>query len=146
MIGLIACIAAMLTGCSGTQAPTFKVLEATIKDRTPQGAVLLFVLEADNPNGDALPLRDVSYTVSLNGKQIFSGTRSAEVVLRRFGRQQFTLPAAYALAADQLAPDGAAYAISGSLVYIAPGALAETLFDQEIIRPSADFSGEGTLK
>ncbi|MBS0197235.1 MAG: LEA type 2 family protein [Planctomycetes bacterium] len=142
-ICLVLCAGA-LVGCSSTQAPTFAVTSATMKDRSPDGVVLEFTLDADNPNNEALPLQDVTYDVSLDGKQVFHGVRSAEATLRRYGRQQLTLPACVA-AADAAGPL-AKYRISGEVVYVVPGAIAQTLFDQEVFRPTANFSGEGTVE
>lgn len=131
-------------GCSGTQSPTLSVAGASIKERTDAAAVIDFIVEADNPNGEALPLQDVTYTVSRGGKQVFSGTRSAEAVIRRFGRQQFILPASFLVApGEEVAGE---YEISGTLMYQAPGALSETLFDQALVKPEASFSGKATAK
>lgn len=132
-------------GCSGISAPGIEVSGVALRERTAQGTVLEFTLLADNPNGEALPLQDVTYSVSQNNVVLFSGTRSAEAVLRRFGQQEFTLPAAIPTSLLAAEAQGA-FTISGSVIYIAPGALSETLFDQQLIRPSADFSGTATLK
>ena len=141
-IPLLACF----LGACGSQSPTIRVLSAQLAERTDQGAVIQFVIEADNPNEDALPLQDVTYSVDLDGKTVFSGTRSAESTIRRFGRQQVRLPAAFAVPQGTSLPPVAHYRISGDVVYVVPGAIAETLFDQEVIRPSASFSGEGTVE
>jgi len=131
-------------GCSGTQSPKLSVLGGSVKQRTEHAAVIDFMIDADNPNSEALPLQDVTYTVTKNGQTLFSGTRSAEAIIRRYGRQQFLLPASFEL------PAGATlegeYEVSGSLVYIAPGALAETLFDQQLVKPSVSFEGRATVK
>lgn len=143
-IAIVACltVAPMLVGCSGTQAPSFSVLGGSVKERGPEATVVEFIIDADNANPDALPLQEVEYTVSRNGVVVFSGKRSAEAIIRRYGKQQFLLPAAFASAES---PEGE-YRISGTVTYIAPGALAETLFDQDIVRPSAEFSGTATVR
>jgi len=138
----VAAFSLLMTGCSGTQAPTLAVTSATVRERTALGVVLDFVVVADNPNGDALPLQDVTYTVTRNGETVFTGTRSAEAVLRRYGQQEFTLPVSIALSKLPAGGEaGGEYQISGSVIYVAPGALSQTLFDQELVTPSADFSG-----
>lgn len=133
-----------LGGCSGTQSPKLSVAGASIKERTDAAAVIDFIVEAENPNGDALPLQDVTYTVSRGGKPVFSGTRSAEAVIRRYGRQHFVLPASFlAPAGEEVAGE---YEISGTLMYLAPGALSETLFDQALVKPEVSFAGKATAK
>ena len=141
---IIACLAAasVLVGCSGTQAPSLSVLGGSVKERGPNATVVEFIIDADNANPDALPLQEVEYTVARDGVVVFSGKRAAEAIIRRYGKQQFVLPAAFT---SEQSPEGE-YRISGTVTYIAPGALAETLFDQEIVRPSVDFSGTATVR
>lgn len=141
---IIACLSAVsvVAGCSGTQAPSLSVLGGSVKERGPAATVVEFIIDADNANPDALPLQEVEYTVSRDGVVVFSGKRSAEAIIRRYGKQQFVLPAAFT---SEQSPEGE-YRISGTVTYIAPGALAETLFDQEIVRPSVDFSGTATIR
>lgn len=141
---IIACLSAVsvLAGCSGTQAPSLSVLGGSVKERGPAATVVEFIIDADNANPDALPLQEVEYTVSRDGVVVFSGKRSAEAIIRRYGKQQFVLPAAFT---SEQSPEGE-YRISGTATYIAPGALAETLFDQAIVRPSVDFSGTATVR
>ena len=141
---IIACLAAasVLVGCSGTQTPSLSVLGGSVKERGPNATVVEFIIDADNANPDALPLQEVEYTVARDGVVVFSGKRSAEAIIRRYGKQQFVLPAAFT---SEQSPEGE-YRISGTVTYIAPGALAETLFDQEIVRPSVDFSGTATVR
>jgi hypothetical protein len=134
-------VALLLGGCSGTQAPGLSVVSGSVREKNEKGAVLELIVEADNPNGDALPLEDVEYTVTRDGEVVFTGTRSAEVVLRRYGRQRFVLPASLAFT-DGTSNLAGTYSITGSVVYQAPGAIQKTMFDEEIVRPSASFSGE----
>jgi len=130
-------------GCS-TQPPHLSLQSAALTERTDAGMVVSFTMLADNPNGDALRLRDASYTVWLADKPVFSGVRSAQATVARYGTQTFTLPAAFPLAA---APSAGTQPVrvSGTLKYLVPGALAETLFDVHVMRPSTDFRGTGVV-
>ncbi len=132
-----------LGGCA-THAPTFVVTSADLTERTADGIVITFTILADNPNSDALPLRDATYSVSLRGERVFSGVRSAQVTVARYGTQTFTLPAAIPLAGEGPA-DTEPYVLHGSIKYLVAGALAETLFDIHVLRPSTDFRGSGTV-
>lgn len=122
-----------------------QVLDARVIERTADGAVVQFTIEARNGNNNPLPLREATYSLDLNGQTVFTGIRSAECTLRQSGVQQFVLPAA--VKASSLASMGGAvrYRLAGSLTYVTPGAFAELLFDSGVARPSAGFSGEGEI-
>jgi hypothetical protein len=136
--------AAVLAGCSGARPPGLLVQSAELTERTDAGMVITFTMLADNQNPDPLPLRDATYTVSLGGQRVFSGTRSAQATVSRFGTQTFTLPASVPAALASSASQEP-FVISGSIKYLVPGALAETLFDIHVIRPSTDFGGRGLV-
>jgi hypothetical protein len=142
---LAAAITIFTVGCSGP-APKLSVLDAQVTEQTDAGMVVTFTMMADNPSGEALPLRDVEYEVSLHGKPVFKGTRSAQATVRRFGTQDFTLPCAIPLSPDQPAPSGTVpYTIQGTITYLVPGALAEALFDMDVLRPTTSFEGRGVV-
>lgn len=130
-------------GCSSTRPPGLTIQSAELTEQTDAGMVVTFTVLADNPNPDALPLRDAQYTVSLAGKPVFSGVRSAQATVRRFGTQTFTLPAA--IPATPAGRGVEPFEISGKLTYLVPGALAETLFDIHVLRPSTSFGGKGDV-
>lgn len=143
-------LAAWLGGCASYRAPEFSVTEARAGARSNDGVEMFFTLDARNDNDAALPLRDVEYRVELDGRTVFSGTRSAEATLRRLGTQQITLPAVVRL--DENAPMGARtggatlpYRISGTVTYVTPGQIAEILFDTGVRVPTVGFGGEGQV-
>jgi hypothetical protein len=146
-LAMAACLAgaALLSGCRGTLAPTLQVVSITIPDETPDALVIYIAVEADNPNRDPLPLRDVTYTVFLDGREVFSGTRSAEATIRRFGKQVFVLPAVVQIPQDQRSADLASLRIAGSVVFRKPSAFDQTLYEQGLARPRAHFSHEAGL-
>jgi hypothetical protein len=135
---------ALGAGCSSYAPPAMTVTDARVTDRTDEGVAVAFVLDATNSNDDALPLRETTYSLELDGQSVFKGIRSAEATLRRRGTQQVVLPAGIPHA---LLPAGGTvhYRLSGSIEYITPGAFAEVLFDTGVRRPDASFSQEGTI-
>jgi hypothetical protein len=142
-IALVLC-AAPLVGCSGYKAPGFRVAEVQLREQTETGTELLFVLEADNPNGKEIPLYEARYSVQLDGQQVFQGVRSPEVTLRRYATQRFVLPVS--VPAGKMPPGTRVpYSFNASVTYIVPGAIAEILFDREITRPTSGVSDAGTL-
>lgn len=136
---------AALAGCQSYSSPAITVLSSEPTERTSDGVAMRFTLEATNTNEVALPLRDVEYSVELNGQHVFTGTRSAEATLRRLGTQQFFLPAVILTSQQPTPPGPAHYRISGTLTYVTPGQIAEILFDSGVRVPSVSFSGEGEL-
>lgn len=142
----LAAAALALAGCSGYRAPTLSVTGGGVAERTEQGVVVSFTVNASHDNGDVLPLREARYTLELNGATVFSGVRSAQCTLSRFGSQQFTIPAAVPAASlAGLSGGSVSYRLSGSLSYVTPGALAELLYDTGVSRPTVGFSQQGTL-
>ena len=135
-------------GCGHTP-PTFEVVGARLAERTDDGVVLEFDLDATNTNQDELPLEVASYSLSIDGKRVFTGRRSPEATLHRFGTQRITLPAAIPLEApadaDALTTGLHRYRLEGSITYLAPGVLADVLFDARVYRPSTRFSDQGQI-
>jgi hypothetical protein len=120
------------------------VADARVTERSDEGMAVVFTLDAANANQEAVPLREATYSLELEGKPVFRGVRSAEATLRSRGTQQFALPAAFPL--SMLPASGAVrYRLSGSIEYITPGAFAEVLFDTGVRRPDASFVEEGVI-
>jgi hypothetical protein len=130
-------------GCSSTPAPEISVLGVSPSDRTPDGVLMLVRLEAQSTAEDALPLREVSYRVRLDGREVFRGSRSPEATLRRFGSQTLLLPVVFP-SADGPAPAGR-YEVEGTLRYAEPGTIAEVLLDLGVRTPSVSFRGSGQV-
>jgi hypothetical protein len=134
------------SGCGTYAPPSLTVADATLAAESPEGYVLDFAIDAQNVNSVELPLKEVRYTVLLDGHPVFSGLRSPEASLRRLGTQRFHVPAAVPIDAEHPRPHGVQrYTLEGRLLYITPGQLAEVLFDIKIRRPTVTFRGEGTV-
>lgn len=140
---------ALLTtnGCGvAHKAPILVVKEARVVEESPQGLVVAFGLDATNLNTDAVPLGEVRYALKLDGREAFRGVRGGEATIRRFGTQPITLPAALIIGPDSPRPSGVVeYELSGTLSYIAPGRLAQILFDTGFSRPSVPFRIAGRI-
>ncbi len=147
MPALLALVLAVV-GCGHTP-PTFEVVGARLAERTDDGVVLHFDLDATNTNQDELPLEVANYSLSIDGKRVFTGRRSPEATLRRFGTQRITLPAAIPLEdpaeGDALTTGLHRYRLEGSITYLAPGVLADVLFDARVYRPSTRFRDQGQI-
>lgn len=142
-IGL-ALSALLAAGCASYAPPSLVVAEARPRDQTSAGVVLDFAIDATNPNPVELPLKEVRYTLTLDGREVFRGVRSPEASLRRLGTQRFHIPAAVPFAGAPPAVP-ARYTLRGEVLYITPGQLAQALFDIKVRRPTVGFHGEGTV-
>lgn len=138
--GLLMCLAAgVVAGCSTTPAPTMRVLAVREVESSPAGRVLAIDIEADNAGDEALPLREIEYSVLAGDRVVFTASRSPEATLRRFGTQTITVPAV-------LPPDsvgsGQPVQVRGRLWYVVPGPIQRILFDAGVSRPNVEVSGE----
>lgn len=138
-------LAAALAGCS-TSPPTISVVDASITDRSADGVVVEFVLEADNDNEEPIPLREIVSTLALDDGRVIRSERLAEATVRRLGSQRFRLPIAIPL--DSQRTDRSpvlGYELRGKVRWPPPGALNELLFDIEVRRPSSSFVDRGRI-
>src|SRR5690349_17746323 len=88
-VGALSIAVAGVGGCSYAP-PQLSVTGAHITEETPEGIVVRFQLDALNTNSVELPLREVHYTLMIDGQPVFSGLRSPEASLRRLGTQQIS--------------------------------------------------------
>jgi hypothetical protein len=86
----------LLAACSSGPSPRVGQATATVGERTDAGVVVNFTIPCENPGAEGLPLREVRYTVSIDGRPVFRGLRSPEATVRRFGAQEIHLPAVIA--------------------------------------------------
>lgn len=131
---------ALLAACSSYRAPVLTVAETRVREAAPSGVVVEFLIDAENPNPEPMPLREVRYAMQVNGQRVFECVRSPEATLRRFGTQRLILPVVLPLAPGATPPSASDVTLSGTLSYTAPGQLAETLFDTGVSRPEASFT------
>lgn len=136
----------LLGGCAG-KPPTFKIVDVGVTEESPEASVVTFVLEGENLGKEALPLREVKYSLALDGKQVYSGTRQAETTLPAGGpTQRIRLPVVVRAEDSGGKPLGQReYRFSGSVEYEIPGSLAEYFFDTGIRRPTSGFGESGKL-
>lgn len=141
----VGALAIALVGCVSRQAPAFQVVAVDQRSVSDTAVVLDFTVEGTNPNPFELPLRDVHYTVAIDGAGSFNAVRSAEATLPRSGSQRFVLPAVVSLEEAQRLSDFAGYRLSGSVEYQFPDPLSDVLFDASLRRPRASIGIAGEL-
>lgn len=146
---LLVAVAMLATGCNSYQSPTFRVVSVSETDRSEEAVVLSFGIEASNRNEEAVPLQRAEYSLTLDGVEVFEGTRIARVTAPRFGEQVLELPA---VVPASLVPPGRfdengemRYVLRGTVEYQTPGRFSEFLFDLNVRRPKAHMDLGGTL-
>ena len=107
----------------------------------PGASVVAFYLEGENTSRDTIPLRDIRFTATVDGKSV-EVRRGAEATLSRLSTRRIRIPAAFDA---QSFSAGAAYSVSGIVRYAAQGAFSRTLYDAGWVDHSVAFSGSGTL-
>jgi len=154
--GLLACVSTVfrlvlvgllglpLAACTGTTAPALRIVDASVLERSPEAAVVVFTLEATNPNSEALPLTRVEYELSVGGKVLAQGLRAAEATIRRHGHSNITLPVSIPLAPGA-AQGTIPYRLVGRVGYLPFNATSRMLVDAGLRYPSAGFADEGTI-
>jgi len=143
---IILLIASTLTsvGCSSVRDPRFETMGVREVERTETRTVYAFLVKATNPNKEPIPLREVSYKVTLDGDYTFEGVRSPETTLHTYGEHTFELPAVFELTPGQLS-GVVDYKLNGSVKYLRPGALAEVMFESKVSVPKAGFHLRGQV-
>ena len=133
-----------LGGCNKALAPTFAAVGVREIEHNSDRSVIEFLVEATNPNKEPIPLRQITYTVMLDGVEVFSGVRSPETTLHTYSSHVFALPAVLPMGA--IAGSGeVSYTLHGFAKYIPPGRLSEVLFDAEVKVPEAIIELSGTI-
>lgn len=144
LLGAGAIASMLLGGCSKALPPTFSAVGVREVESSNDRSVIEFMIEATNPNSEPIPLRQIHYTVELDGVEVFVGVRSPETTLHTYSSYVFKLPAVLPLGA--LSGTGeVGYSLMGTAQYIPPGRLSEVLFDAEVKVPEAAIDLSGTI-
>lgn len=135
----------LLCACSTYRPPTFQAVSVREVEHTSEHSVVTFVIEATNPNREPMPLGQATYSLTLNGQEVFAGVRSPEATVNTYGKHTFELPAV--VPASAVPGSGEIpYTLTGKVIYKQPGALADVLFDAQVVVPEAGLDLDGTIK
>ena len=103
-----------------------------------------FSIKATNPNIEPIPLKQFTYTITLDNAHTFTGVRSPETTLHTYADHTFEVPAVFQVAPNQLT-GVIDYKLTGSAKYMKPGKLAEVMFDTGFSVPKAEFTHRGQI-
>lgn len=140
--------AVVLGGCSLPKVPKVvepeaRVVGATLVEQTAEGAAFEVRVELTNPNDFALPVTITSYRVEVGGRS-YSFTGKAGASMPPTGVQTLTLRGAVPTEGEDLS--GAAYEVSGHVIYEKPGEVRRVLVESGIPEPRLAFAGSGTIQ
>ncbi len=144
LISALLCMPLFFVGCSGIRQPRFESVGVREVERTDSRVVYAFVIKATNPNKESVPLKEISYRVTLDGQHTFDGLRSPETTLYTYAEHTFELPAVFEITRSELA-GVIDYKIQGQAKYMNPGKLSEVLFDSKIKVPKVKFNLRGQV-
>ena len=140
-------MAFLAAGC--TAPPTVTIESVEIVGQQDDATALLFHAHVANDHDHTLRLMQYEYTLVMGGASVYHGRHAAEMTLTPKSERRFTLPAAFpnAIAGidSEVPTDASQWTISGSLLFIGDGVLAETLREMGY-RPSVGFSASGVLQ
>ena len=141
LAGVLVCA---IAGCTSTLPPTFSADGIRELESFDGRTRVVFLINAENPNREPIPLEQIAYRVSLDGEDVYSGLRSPETTLPGYSSLLFELPAIVGSTVLSSGRD-VQYAIDGSVKYHVPGVFAEVLYDADIKVPEAPMKIEGTI-
>ena len=150
-VALLASVSLLVAGCAAEKsddpivvlAPKTEVVSFEVIEHSQDGVKFQAELWLNNANDAFLPMRDVSYSVSIDGYKSKQFVDEAHRTIPRNGRQRLTLVGA--LPGNQASVAGRSFSIRGHVAYEPPGEVRAVLYDSGIPLPITPFSGVGTV-
>ena len=137
----------LLGGCTSFSQPRISVGEASIVEVSDVAARMDIPVEITNPNTESIELREFQYSVVMGGQTVFRGRRATAATLSGGFVRPVVLPAIIPIdyAKRAKAGEGVSWTVSGELLYLTEGELAEILLDTGVRSPRASFAHSGGL-
>lgn len=136
-------------GCSGYRPPSIQLVAVRLIEQTEEAAAFHFDLILENPNDEPIELREFRYVLRLDDVTVYVGRRAAGTTLHPETGNHISLPAVVRYDtmgwSNRSLPPAVEYHLSGELLYVTPGELAEILLDTGVRKPRVRFSRAGRL-
>ena len=133
----------VLQGC-GVRAPMATFKGATVTESTPDAIAIQAEFEISNTNDEPLELKLYEYTVFSGGHTLYRGVASAQQTVPRWATIHSSIP--IVIRRDAIPFEGrVTWQLSGSLGYIPPTALAETLLKSGLSKPATSIRAHGAF-
>ena len=137
-------------GCSGYRPPSIQLVAVRLIEQTEEAAAFHFDLILENPNDEPIELREFRYSLNIDGVNVYIGRRAAGTTLHPETGNHISLPAVVRYDTmgwtNRSLPPAVEYQLSGELLYVTPGELAEILLDTGVRRPKVRFNRAGRLE
>lgn len=121
--------------------PKVQVLGLAVTSEQDQGSRVEAIVELTNRSDTDLPLRDVTYTISVEGHKSFKLTEPAHRILPAMEAQTITLAAAFAGPVS-----GRSWRVTGRINYAPPKTFIENLAEESLPLPDVGFSASGRFE
>ncbi|MBC8523369.1 hypothetical protein H8D29_05525 [PVC group bacterium] len=132
-----------LSGC-GVRAPIAQYHASQLTASTPDAISLVVEFNISNTNDEPIHLLQYKYLVTVNNSTVYHGLAQSQRTLPRWSTVAATIPVVipreYLLATNDLS-----WRLSGSLEYVSSGALAETLLDSRLWKPSTSIGASDSF-
>jgi hypothetical protein len=133
-----------VVGC-GVRKPMAQFQQATIAQSTPEAFSLAVAFEVFNTNDEPLQLMMYDYVVKANGVVVYEGFASAEQSVPRESSVVNAIPIVFRRESI-VGKEQVAWNLQGTLGFIPPKAISETLLDIGIWKPMTSIRAHGLVQ
>ena len=141
---VLACIMMTCVGC-GVRQPITHYRGTTITQSTPEAIAMDVEFEISNTNAIPLQLMKYNYAVSSGGQTVYVGFASAEKTVPHSSSIMSSVPVVIPRSVV-FGKDSVSWKLVGTLGYIPPRAMSETLFETGIWKPSTSIRAHGLIE
>tara|TARA_B100000959_G_scaffold284747_1_gene357245 strand:+ start:1529 stop:1990 length:462 start_codon:yes stop_codon:yes gene_type:complete len=128
----------------GVRAPITQFNSANVTNSTPEAISITAHFDVSNTNDEPLRLEKYKYYVTVDGRTVYQGLAAAELTVPRLSSISSSIP--IVIRREEIGAQSViAWKLSGSLSYIPPTALAETLLKNGFWEPTSSIRAHGAI-
>ena len=132
-----------LFGC-GVRAPLTQFTSSTITNTTSEAIEMDVEFEISNTNDLPIRLMMYNYTVTADGRTVFTGKSDAQLTIPRWSTTRSSIPVV--IRKDAITDlENVAWELSGSLGYVPPSEFAEALRTSGLWETSTRVNAQGVV-
>jgi LEA14-like dessication related protein len=143
LLALISLSVLCISGC-GVRAPLTQFTSSTITNTTSETIEMAVEFEVFNTNDLPIRLMMYDYTVTADGRTIFTGKSSAQFTVPRWSMTHNSIPVV--ISRDAISDsENVAWELTGTLGYVPPSAFAEALRTSGLWETSTSVKAQGVV-